>query len=159
MGLEVKWITKDIEMFLGAKEYVDTVILPLIEISFTEGIKQSASNCEYINILSQQIEKQFKGRVILLPAVTYGSEWKEEDKQRLIQEWSITLEKEKFPFIFFLTSDVYWKSEQKVSRNDVLWSPSIPFEYLEEKYKQPMMEEQVKSIVNSIIEKWRNEQN
>ena len=52
----MKWIAKDIEMFDGAREYVDTALVPLVGISFSEGIKQSASTSEYITILSNEIE-------------------------------------------------------------------------------------------------------
>ena len=71
----MKWIPQDTEMFLGAREYVDTVIMPLIGITFQDYVKQSASINEFITIISRQVEQQFKGRVLLLPPLTYCNDW------------------------------------------------------------------------------------
>lgn len=151
----MKWITKDMEMYIGAKEYVDTVIMPLVGISFQKGIKQSASANEFISILSQEAELQFKGRVLLLPTLTYASEWGMEQKKQHLLQWKQTLEEEGFPFIFFLTSDAEWKTIENELENHLLYIPSIPLESLDEKYKKPMMEEQVSELLTDISRKWR----
>lgn len=153
----MKWVSKDIEMFVGAKEYVDTAIMPLCGITFKNGIKQSASMNEYVSILSSEIEKQFKGRVLLLPSFTYCQDWDKDYKKDQLIKWKQALEEEKFANIFFLTSDADWKVIEDELENSLLYSPSIPLENLEEKYKQPMMEEQVKNILNIIIHKWNKE--
>ncbi|WP_019242014.1 MULTISPECIES: YpiF family protein [Bacillus] len=150
----MKWIAKDIEMFDGAREYVDTALVPLVGISFSEGIKQSASTSEYITILSNEIEKQFKGRVMLLPSIMYNLNWEKQEKTELLIKWKRILQEEKFSHIFFLTADGQMNVNDELNES-ILWSTSIPLEHLEEKYKKPMMEEQVKNMLNTIIEKWR----
>jgi len=151
---KMKWNGKDIELYIGAKEYVDTVIIPLIGISFKEMIRQSASTNEFTTILSQQIEQQFKGRVMLLPPLTYSNEWIMEEKIQLLLQWKETLMVENFKHIFFLTSDIDWKSIEGQLGDELLWTNSIPLEHLDEKYKQPMMDEQVKKILKVIINQW-----
>lgn len=151
----MKWVSKDMEMYIGAKEYVDTVIMPLTGIAFQKGIKQSASINDFISIISQEIEKQFKGRVLLLPPFTYSCDWEMETKKKQIMQWKQALEKEGFPFVFFLTSDADWKSIEDELENSLLYLPSLPLESLEEKYKKPMMEEQVSDVLGIISRKWR----
>ncbi|WP_042346400.1 DUF2487 family protein [Bacillus massiliigorillae] len=151
----MKWISKDVEMYIGAKEYVDTAIVPLLGITFQNGIKQSASINEFISIISQEIEKQFKGRVLLLPPVTYLNDGEMDMKKQQIYQWKQALEQEGFPFIFFLTSDADWKTIESEIGNSLLYLPSLPLESLDEKYKIPMMEEQVSDVLGIISRKWR----
>lgn len=153
---QMKWIPKDIQTFIEAREYVDTVLVPLYGISFAEGISKSAASTEFISIISQQVERQFKGRVLMLPGVTYCKDWTEEEKMKFILQWKSTLETEKFPFIFFLTVDEYWKLYTDQLGNSLILTPFIPLEDLEERYKKTVVEEEVSNILNKIIHKWRN---
>ena len=59
----MKWTAKDLDMYVQAKEYVDTLLIPLVPLSFGERIKKSGSMNEFITILSMEIEKQMKGRI------------------------------------------------------------------------------------------------
>ncbi|MGM9928159.1 MAG: YpiF family protein [Bacillus sp. (in: firmicutes)] len=152
----MKWIPKDLEMYNQAKEYVDTLIIPLHGITFNGGMNQSASNVEFISVISQQIEKQFKGRVLLLPAVNYYHGWAEEEKKEMILRWEGIVDKDKFPHVFFLTSDVFWKESEVVFDESLIWIPSIPLESLEDKYKKSVVEKETKNILDIIIRKWRN---
>lgn len=67
----MKWVSKDIETYFSAKEYVDTAVIPLISLSFGNEIKESASNAEFITLLTNYLEKQFTGRLLLFPPFTY----------------------------------------------------------------------------------------
>jgi len=153
---QMKWIPKDIQTFIEAREYVDTILIPLYGISFTGGISKSAASTEFISIISQQVEKQFKGRVLMLPGVTYCKDWTEEEKMKFILQWKSTIETEKFPFIFFLTVDEYWKLYTEQLGNSLILTPFIPLEDLEERYKKTVIEEEVSEILNKIIHKWRS---
>ena len=152
----MKWIPQDTEMFLGAREYVDTVIMPLIGITFQDYVKQSASINEFITIISRQVEQQFKGRVLLLPPLTYCNDWFKQDRLDVALKWKNSLE-EQFAHVFFLTSDVEWKTIEMELGQSLLWTTPIPLEHLEEKYKKPLMEEQVKPLLTVISQKWKNE--
>ncbi len=152
----MKWIPQDTEMFLGAREYVDTVIMPLIGITFQDHVKQSASINEFITIISRQVEQQFKGRVLLLPPLTYCNDWSKQDRLDVALKWKNSLE-EQFAHVFFLTSDVEWKTIETELGQSLLWTTPIPLEHLEEKFKKPMMEEQVKPLLTIISQKWKNE--
>jgi len=152
----MRWIPKDAEMFLGAREYVDTVIMPLIGITFQNHVKQSASINDFITIISRQVEQQFKGRLLLLPPLTYCNEWSKQERLNMLIKWKNSLE-EQFVHVFFLTADVEWKTIETELGQSLLWTPPIPLEHLEEKHKKPIMEEQVKHLLTTIGQKWKNE--
>ncbi|MGN1402444.1 MAG: YpiF family protein [Bacillus sp. (in: firmicutes)] len=151
----MKWNTKDIELYVQSKEYIDTALIPLTGFTFQGGIKQSASANEFIHILANEIEKQFKGRVLLLPTLSYCDDWTREEKASLVNQWSKALEDERFKHVFFLTSDAEWKAMEEVFEDSLLWTAALPLEHLEEKYKKPMVEEQVNEVLHKIIQKWR----
>ena len=154
---DVKWIPQDAEIFLGAREYVDTVIMPLIGITFQGHVKQSASIHDFITIISRQVEQQLKGRLLLLPPMTYCNDWSRQECLEMLLNWKKSLEEE-FAHVFFLTSDVEWKTIEAELGQSLLWTTPIPLEYLDEKNKKPMMEEQVKPLLTKISQKWENEQ-
>ena len=70
-GRHLKWIVKDVEQFEQAREYVDTGIIPLLSISAAKEMKTVVEQGEFIELLSMELEREYKGRVLLLPAFTY----------------------------------------------------------------------------------------
>ena len=152
----MKWLPQDMDMFFQAREYVDTAVMPLIGLTFKEQAKQSASVYDFISIVSRQVEQQFKGRVLLMPPLTYCSDWSKEERLELLLKWKADLDKQ-FSHVLFLTSDAEWKTLEIEIGQSLLWISHIPLEHLEEKYKQPMMEEQVKMLLKVISQKWKNE--
>ncbi len=151
----MKWEAADIQTFIEAREYVDTALVPLYGVSFAGGMSKSASGVEFISIISQQIEKQFKGRLLLMPGITYCHDWTDEDKVKCISQWRSTLKKEKFPHIFFLTVDEEWKLYAEQMDSSLIWTPLIPLENVEEKYKKTIMDEEISNILNIIIRNWK----
>lgn len=152
----MKWITADIDLYLQSKEYVDTAIIPLVPISFDQQMKNTVLNGEFITSLSSEIERQFKGRMFLIPPFTY---LKEEDKrpdvERLLS-WKQALMSKGFNHIIFMTSDSDWKQYEETIGNTLIWSPAVPLEHAETKMKQQIMTDQVSQLVPSILSAWRN---
>lgn len=70
-GRHLKWIVKDVEQFEQAREYVDTGVIPLLSISAAKEMKTVVEQGEFIELLSMELEREYKGRVLLLPAFTY----------------------------------------------------------------------------------------
>jgi hypothetical protein len=153
----MKWIQEDMDMFVKAKEYVDTVVIPLYPISFGDDVKQSANMTEFINLLTNQLERQFKGRLILLPGFTY---FKNHEADKLVDDllqWENTLKLEGFKHIFYVTSDSDWKMKEQKLTSSLIWLPALPLEHLEEKYRKTMIEDQVKQLLNLFVQRWHNE--
>lgn len=151
----MKWVSKDVDMYLGAKEYVDTVVLPLLPVSFGTDIKQTVSMTEFISLLSNQLERQFKGRLLLLPGLSY---LKTSNKDKLLDElkaWEKELKDQEFKHIFFVTSDSDWKLIEQELEGTLIWLPSLPLENLDQNYRHTILEDQVKQLLNLFIQKWQ----
>ncbi|MFJ9382879.1 YpiF family protein [Peribacillus sp. NPDC101481] len=151
----MKWTAKDLDMYLQSKEYVDTVLIPLVPLSFRGQMKQSGSMNEFLTILSLEIEKQMKGRILLLPTFHYLSG--ELDKVERLKRWANEVKENNFEHVFFLTSDFEWKKEERELENNLVWIPAIPLEGLEIEQAREMINQQVLQILDIFSYNWKNE--
>ncbi len=152
----MKWTSKDISQYVQSKEYIDTVIIPLIPISFSDNIKSIASHGEYINILSYELERQFKGRVILLPSYTYVESDLPENKVNHLNNLTLHIKKDNIKHVFLMTSDSSWSQFEKELEGKLVWLPAIPLEDMEEKYKQKIIQDQMNQLLPMFIQKWQD---
>lgn len=150
----MKWLSKDMDMYIGAKEYVDTVVLPLVPVSFGNDMKQVVSMYEFTMILTTQLEKQFKGRMVLLPHYTYINP-SYDDELKQLKKWEEELLEEGFKHIFYMTADDKWEEWKKSLNGHLICFPSIPLNDMEEKYKQSIIEDQMKELITIFMQKWK----
>ncbi|MDZ5473247.1 YpiF family protein [Bacillus sp. 31A1R] len=151
----MKWVSQDIDMYLKSKEYVDTAVLPLLPVSFNDDIKQSVSMTEFITLLSIQLERQFRGRLVMLPGFSY---MKSQSMDKLVEDikgWEEELLKQGFKHVFLVTSDSEWKKSEGELQGELIWLPSIPLEHMDENYKVSILEDQVKQLLNLFVQKWQ----
>jgi hypothetical protein len=154
MVMNLKWVPKDIETYLKAKEYVDTAIVPLYTVSFGEEMKQSASSAEFIILLTNLIERQFTGRIVLFPPFTY---LKNDPCEKVINElknWEDNIVKDEFKHIFYITSESDWKVNEAKLNGSVIWIPSLPLESMEDTQKVSLVDSQVKQLLSLFTQKW-----
>ena len=152
----MKWTSKDISQYVQAKEYIDTVIIPLMPISFGDNIKTIASHGEYIHILSYELERQFKGRVILLPPFTYVEKDQAEKKVEQLNNLSLHIKENNIKHVFLMTSDSSWNQQAQQLEGKLVWLPAIPLEDMEEKYKQKIIQDQMNQLLPMFIQKWQD---
>ncbi|HHY73182.1 MAG TPA: DUF2487 family protein [Bacillus bacterium] len=154
----MKWISTDIEMYMKAKEYVDTVVVPLVPISLQGEISTICEMGEFITILSAELEREYKGRMVLLPAFTY---LKNEETTALIERinlWNRTLVDSGVKHVILLTSDPDWKLNEKDVQATLLWVPSISFHDVDKKYIEQMLKSQLKPIQTIVMNLWMKEE-
>ncbi|MGE7905684.1 YpiF family protein [Peribacillus sp. NPDC094092] len=151
----MKWTAKDLDMYMQSKEYVDTVLIPLVPLSFKGQMKQSGSMNEFLTILSLEIEKQMKGRILLLPTFHYISD--EMGKVDRLKRWANEVRENDFEHVFFLTSDFEWKKEERELENNLVWIPAIPLDGLEIEQAREMINQQVLQILDIFSYNWKNE--
>ncbi|MEK4200503.1 YpiF family protein [Cytobacillus sp. FSL K6-0265] len=152
----MKWHTQDIQLFLKERDYIDTVILPLYPVSFADDIQQTVAMTEFINLLSGQLEKQFKGRILMLPGMSYLKIISEEKRLADLIEWEKELISQDFKHIFYITSDSDWKTVEEQLDGGLIWMPSIPLDNMDDQYKLSILEDQVKQLLNVFVKKWQN---
>lgn len=147
----MKWEVKDIDQYLRAKEYVDTAIVPLVALSFDSDLKQLASKGEFILALANEMERQLKGRILLLPPYTYLKNH-EDDSDKVLKKWKDTI-KLHFKHVIFLTSDEKWRGN---GDEGWIWVPAVPLEHMDHDLKRKIVQDQIEQILNILLQSWNN---
>jgi hypothetical protein len=150
----MKWIPQEIETYLNAKEYVDTAVIPIYSVSFGDEMKQSAAMAEFITLLTLHLERQFTGRLLLIPPFTYLKNEKCEIVINDLKIWEENIVKAKFKHIFYITSESDWKLHEENLAGSLIWIPSIPLEGMNETQKLSIIDSQVKQLLILFTRKW-----
>lgn len=155
----MKWTCQDVDMYNQAKEYIDTALLPLIPIAFGEEMEQSASMAEYSSLLASQLERQFTGRIVLLPAFTYMESENTDEASSRLKSWEESLLGEGFKHIFLLTCDENWRLRDNGLLGSLIWMPLLPLGGMEEQQKVMLINGQIKQLMKLFTAKWNHEGN
>ncbi|MED1740959.1 YpiF family protein [Bacillus swezeyi] len=148
----MKWNTQDADVYLNAKEYIDTAVIPLISVQLGDQFKSAVSKGEFTSILAEELERQLKGRVYLFPPYTYLQA--DEKSVKDIADLKEMSEKH-FRHTVFLTTDEQWKQVLK-DEQKLLWIPAIPLEHMKDSLKQKLLEDQIEQILNILLQYWNS---
>ncbi|MBB6444690.1 YpiF family protein [Bacillus benzoevorans] len=153
----MKWNQEDMDMYLKAREYVDTIVLPLFPVSFAEKMKQSAGMSEFVQLLSLQLERKFKGRLLLLPGFIYAKTAGENEDVvgANLLKWEKEFFENGFKYVYYLTSDIDCKKVENVIQGSLIWLPSLPLAQMDERTRNTVFEDQVAQLVEIFVQKWK----
>lgn len=152
----MKWVATDLQRYTQAKEYVDTIVMPMIPFEITkddEAIKKANQN-EILSIISNEIESELSGRVMLLPNYYYlnkGDTEKEVDRLNLLTE---NLRKQPFEHFFFITFDMNFKKFEQSINGNLLWIPGVQSSDIHSKEVTMIIRDHVSQICELIRSYW-----
>lgn len=152
----MKWTTEDVKTYLDAREYVDTAVLPLVPVSFGSEMKNHVAMGEFITVICDEVEKQFKGRVFQVPPFTYMADEDLDTRIERLEKWVSVMREQGLKYVFFVTSDHEWKKKEGDLHNMLIWMPVIPFEHLDMAYRKQIISEQIKQLLPLMVDKWKN---
>lgn len=146
----MNWTAQDMDTYLQQKEYIDTLIVPLLKVETDPGnMKSSTSSSEFLRHLTTFIETQFKGRMMLMPPFAYTQSM---DLAEMAETLSRDLSTAPFKHIFFLTTDSAWTSIE--IDGEMIWLPSIPLENMEPQLRKTIIEDQLRQVLPRFTKKW-----
>jgi hypothetical protein len=143
----MKWIVKDVDAYMQAKEYVDTALVPLVPLACTN-MKAFVEMSEHVSLIANELERQFKGRVMLLPPFTYWIDEEKEALQQRLHRWKEELEQNGFRHVFYLAAHAIWQEDS------LIYLPPLPLEHVDDHYKQKLVSKQVEQTMEMFIAKW-----
>lgn len=152
----MKWIKKDIEKYVEAKEYVDSLVIPVhpFQLSEDEKLVKDTFDSEVLSIYANEIEKELSGRLLLTPIYTYVKQADMDEEVARLNQWIKEIKKQPFNHLFVLTHDVQWKKiEQKIDAN-LLWIPSLKPTDLQSQEAVQMIRSQIEQISELIRAYW-----
>lgn len=154
-SLNLKWICEDIESYVNQKEYIDTIILPLYPISFTSSIERTVEMTEYISFITNLLEKQFKGRLLLLPGYSYLKTSEGEMPVEDLLKWEAEIMNSGSKHLFYLTCDSEWKNVENSLQGSLIWVPTLPIHKMDAKQRNTLLEDQIKQLSSVFTERWK----
>lgn len=151
------WIKKDMELYLGSKEYVDTALIPIIpfQLSHEATIGKSTSKRELLSVFASEIEKELAGRVLLIPNYYYLEYGDSKLETERLNQWFDEIITQPFKHVFILTFDASWKKVEKDLKANVLWLPGFQVDNLHDEQTQSLIRGQVSDVVELIRSYWQ----
>lgn len=152
----MKWIKEDIEKYIQAKEYIDTLIIPLLPFDLSEDkeMPKIAFQGEVISIFVRELEKELMGRVVLTPSYYYNNNADKKNEIERINTWVEDAQKQPFEHVFFVTFDATWKKEEKDLKGSLIWLPSNHSVTINSKEMITIIRDQVEEVGELIRSYW-----
>lgn len=123
----MRWKKEQLEKYVQAKEYIDTILLPVIPFQMgddEESVKTSVQS-ELMNIFALEIERELTGRVMLAPSYYYLKTMSKEAEAARMNDWIEDMKQQPYKHIFLLTFDAGWKKHERQLDGSLLWLPAI----------------------------------
>jgi hypothetical protein len=151
----MRWIKADTTKYLPEKEYIDTVLIPLIPFDPADDqqMAKQAFQRELNQVFTSLIEKEYKGRVFLSPEYYYLNDRANDEVERL-NRWVERFNKQPFEHIFLFTFDPKWKKHEKDLAGQLLWVPGIQSGNIQSTETQSFVKEQAHQISEFIQAFW-----
>lgn len=125
--------------------YVDTLLIPVIDVNVTDKAKLNEGWPDTLNAAGE-IERQLTGRVILMPPIPFiaNDEW----MQALVNDIRSRVESGEFTYLFFLMDE-----DLRRRTPDVDWGTCLTFSDMPSSPTRTT--EQIRQLCEQIIQKWQ----
>ncbi|GGB05605.1 DUF2487 family protein [Macrococcus hajekii] len=135
---------RDLKDIKHQLEYIDTAIIPVIDVDYRQQLMNIVDSYEIIQMMTLTVENQFKGRVLLAPAVQVQEDY---TLPLVIGE---QLKSYGMKNILFITSAAsrFETQEHHVKVN------TFPLEAMDIDMREELIEPQVKELMRTIISMW-----
>ncbi|HLR74844.1 MAG TPA: DUF2487 family protein [Virgibacillus sp.] len=152
----MKWNKSSIQQYVEAKEYIDTLLIPLIPLQLTpdKDLEKNAFQRELLGILAHEIEKDLAGRMMLIPDYVYLKESDKTQEKDRLNQWVNGATKQPFKHIFFITFDSLWKKHEQSLDGTLLWLPGMQSGDLRSGEMHTIIRDQVEQISELIRSYW-----
>lgn len=135
---------KDLKVLKDEIEFIDTAVIPFSAMDMDGKAPAHAGNLELLQIVSVQLEKQFKGRLLITPPMmTVGED------TSLLYSYADQLKEYGFKKIIVITH-----LQAEVGELDKIKLNEIPLENMSDDMRMEMINDEVKTVMKSVISIW-----
>ena len=134
----------DLRVLKDEIEFIDTAIVPLVNIDFNNEVQNNANNLELMQFITIQLEKQLKGRLMITPVLTLIG-----DNYDNIEEYKTQLLDYGFKNIVLLSFTALELDDVSTIKVN-----SIPISDIDNDMKLSIINDEVKSVIKEIILVW-----
>ncbi|PFH82121.1 DUF2487 family protein [Bacillus sp. AFS088145] len=146
----MKWTTNELNQVIEYLEYIDTIIIPLCPVSLKKENIGLAEQREDLIILTSELERTYKGRVVIAPEFTYLPE--ESNKISRLKAWNEEFKASGIKHVFYLTCDFDWRQLEAEMDESLIWLPNLNINSLDESSQRVIVDKQL-SHINALFSK------
>lgn len=123
----MKWTSVDLQKYDQAKEYIDTVIVPLapFQIDALEASAKNADQYDVLTLFARELEKELMGRIMLAPTYTYVTSAKKSQEAERLNEWTNHFKEQPFKQVLYVSFDPSWRKVSKDLEGEFIWIPTV----------------------------------
>jgi hypothetical protein len=149
----MKWELASIDRYTEAKEYIDTALIPLIQVKLEDDLKFALADSSWVLGVAGSIEEQLTGRVMLFPQTSYTGHEEEEHLLSTLNTYALHIEQCGFKNVIFLTHNNSWEAKSGQLPAKILAIPREKPDSLD--FSTGEIEEYAQNIVPRIIGFWK----
>ncbi|WP_419743648.1 DUF2487 family protein [Macrococcoides bohemicum] len=134
---------QDLKTLQDQLEYIDTAIIPVVPVDYSKHLMDIADHYEMIQYVTMGVEQQFKGRLLVVPPIQLI------DDIKMLDTIESQLQTFGFKNLVFVVPQKFNLEKEIVHKINIL-----PLETLDHEMKQEFVQENIKSLMKSIIILW-----
>jgi hypothetical protein len=152
----MKWKKSDLNQYKQAKDYIDTILIPLVpfHLSNDNDIEKSAFQSEVLSVFTNEIENELSGRIMLTPNYYYLKNHEIGLEVERLNAWVNDIQKQPFTHVFFVTFDTSWRKNEQAMQGSLVWLPGLHSGDLHSKEMHVLIRDQVEQIGELIRSYW-----
>ncbi|KGX87954.1 DUF2487 family protein [Pontibacillus litoralis] len=154
----MQWKVEDVHMYVKAREYVDTLLIPMTPISYggeQDELKSLAFQSEFLSVFLSELEKSFKGRVFLSPSYTYSTTSMMEEEIKRLNSWCERAIADGFQHVFLFTLDSKWKVKERELNGSLMWIPTGGVDSIHTQEGVHFVQSQIGQVTELITSYWK----
>ncbi|WP_080874379.1 DUF2487 family protein [Oceanobacillus timonensis] len=152
----MKWTSVDLQKYEQAKEYVDTVVVPLapFQIGALDASAKQADQYDVLMLLSRELEKELMGRVMLTPMYTYITSAEKSEEAERLNTWTAHFKEQPFEHVLYISFDPAWRKVASQLEGEFIWLPSIPLKDADPAAVKSMVRDQTMQTAELMKSFW-----
>lgn len=132
---------------LSERQYVDTLVVPLVELAFDEDMVRKAEGNEVIQAVALETERQLSGRTMLSPTISYVDA---EAGRALAEQVTVQATASGFTYVLFISSDLRFKG----SGLPIIFVPPLALKGMSGEQSHTMVQNFATQVITDLSSRW-----
>lgn len=132
---------------LTERQYVDTLVVPLVELAFDEDMVRKAEGNEVIQAVALETERQLSGRTMLSPTLSYLDV---EAGRSLAEQVTAQATASGFTHVLFISSDLRFKG----SELPIIFVPPLALKGMTGEQSHTMVQNFATQVITELSSRW-----
>ncbi|MFD1450000.1 MULTISPECIES: DUF2487 family protein [Oceanobacillus] len=152
----MKWTSVDLQKYNQAKEYIDTIIVPLapFQIGALEASAKNADQYDVLTLFARELEKELMGRIMLTPIYTYITSAEKLQEAERINEWTNHFKEQPFKQVLYISFDPSWRKIANDLEGEFIWLPTASLKDADPAAVKGIIRDQTLQTVELIKSFW-----